>query len=221
MLFAYFFYKSVWAFLILSCFVPLFLRAVKVRLTEQVRWKLTLEFREYIKAISTNLSAGSSVENAFRRAYKDIFSLYGNKSDMVNEGLLIAKCLDNNMVLEDILKQFARRSGIEEIMDFADIFEAAKRSGGNLKEIIEDCAASINDKVELKRELKVLISEKQFEHRIMCVVPFGIIIYVSVSNQGYFDALYNNMTGIIVMTVCLLAYMGAFIWGEKILGAIR
>ena len=177
---------------------------------------MTLEFKEMIRIIAVNLQAGSSAENAFRSAYREIRYMFGEKSFMTKECEFIVRGLENNLVLENLVVSFGERSCIEEIRDFSEVFSVAKRSGGNLKEIIADTTDVIDTKIEMKREFRTLISSKRFEHRLMCIIPFVIIGYIGVTSPGYFDMLYGNMRGIVIMTICLLVYLGAFLWGEKI-----
>ena len=50
----------------------------------------------------------------------------------------------------------------------------------------------------------------------MCMIPFFILFYMDVTSKGYFDVLYHNLVGIIIMTVCLGIYIFAFFMSEKI-----
>lgn len=213
---AYFFYRSFVAALVIFLLFPVFLIFVKKYLLEKRKWKMTLEFREMIRIISVNLQAGSSAENAFKHAYREIKKLFGDKSFITMECETIVRGLENNLVLETLVSSFGERSCVEEIREFAEVFSIAKRSGGNLKEIILDTTEVIDTKIEMKREFQTLISSKRLEHRLMCVIPFVILGYIGITSRGYFDVLYGNMRGIAIMSVCLLVYMGAFIWGEKI-----
>ncbi|MBQ2184566.1 MAG: type II secretion system F family protein [Lachnospiraceae bacterium] len=213
---SYFFYRSFMAGVIIFLFFPVFLIFVKKYLLEQRKWKMTLEFKEMIRIIAVNLQAGSSAENAFRNAYREIKYMFGEKSFMTKECEFIVRGLENNLVLENLVASFGERSCIEEIKDFSEVFSIAKRSGGNLKEIISDTTDVIDTKIEMKREFRTLISSKRFEHRLMCVIPFVILGYIGVTSPGYFDMLYGNMRGVMIMTVCLFVYLGAFLWGEKI-----
>ena len=63
--FSFFFYRSKWAFIPIFAFLPIFLRYVKKRLIRNRDWKLTLEFKELLRIVSTDVASGSSVENAF------------------------------------------------------------------------------------------------------------------------------------------------------------
>lgn len=47
-------------------------------------------------------------------------------------------------------------------------------------------------------------------------VPFGILLYISIASRGFFDVLYKNAAGIIVMTICLGVYLGAIFLSGKI-----
>lgn len=213
---AYFFYRSLIAFVVLMFFYPMFLRWRREAYKKKRRWELTLAFKEVVETVAGNLQGGNSVENAFRNAYGDLKPLYGDDADIIKELQAIGRGLDSNLVLEGLLLDFGKRSGVSDIMDFADIFAAAKRAGGNLKEIISDTAQTISEKIDMKRELRILISEKQFEQKIMSVIPFFILAYIGFTSPGYFDTLYGNIGGVGIMTGCLAAYMAAIIWGMKI-----
>lgn len=212
----YFFYKSWIAFGVLSIFMPVFIRWRKKEYIKKRKWELTLAFREAVGMVSGNLQAGNSIENAFRRAYGDLTQLYGKEADISLEFLAVGRGLDRNMLLENLLMDFGNRSGVEDIKEFADIFAVAKRSGGNLREIIADTAEAISAKTEMKRELRILISEKQFEQKIMCIIPFFILAYIGMTSPGYFNMLYHNLSGVGIMSACLVAYAAALLWGMKI-----
>ena len=96
-------------------------------------------------------------------------------------------------------------------MEFAEVFSAAKRGGGNLTEVIGRSVAVIEDKIETEKEIQVVISARQMEQKVMNVVPFGILLYISIVSRGFFQVLYKNVIGVAVMTVCLAVYLGA-VW---------
>ena len=61
------------------------------------------------------------------------------------------------------------------------------------------------------------MSEKKLEQQIMKYIPFFIIFYISLTTKGYFESLYHNLLGWIVMTVALLIYMAACKLSDRIL----
>lgn len=213
---SYFFYRSVIAFLFLSPFIIVFLKLKKRTLAGKRKQEMNMQFKDAVLAVSANQKAGYSVENAFREAYKDMAMLYGKESHICRELNYIAKGLDNNIVLEKLLYDFAVRSHIQDIMQFADVFMIAKRSGGNMSEILAGTADTIEQKISVDREIQVLVSSKKMEQKIMNVVPFIIIFYIDLTSKGFFDALYHNLVGIVVMTICLAVYLAALMISGKI-----
>lgn len=213
---AYFFYQSLWACLLLAPALPLFLERKKKELAKRRRQELSMQFKDAVLSVSANQKAGYSVENAFREAYQDMAMLYGGDSPICRELHYISKGLDNNMVLEKLLYELGVRSHVPDILQFADVFLIAKRTGGNMTEILSETADSIEQKSAVDKEIQVLLSSKKMEQKIMNIVPFFIIFYISVTSKGYFDVLYHNPIGIVIMTFCLLLYLAAFTISEKI-----
>lgn len=211
----YFFYQSVWAYLFLIPIFIIFLKEKKKELAAKRRQELSMQFKDAILSVSANQKAGYSVENAFREAYRDMKLLYGAESAICKELSYIAKGLDNNIVLEKLLYDFGVRSHTADIMQFADVFLTAKRNGGNMTEILSETADTIEQKITVDKEIQILLSSKRMEQKIMNMVPFLIISYINLTSRGFFDVLYHNPAGILIMTFCLLIYLSAFMISRK------
>jgi len=179
------------------------------RLCESRKQELERQFKDWIEGVSSNLQAGYSVENAFLKAGEELWLLYGEGTDIQKEIRNMKHLLTNNIPLEKILWDLGQRSDTEDIQNFADVFAAGKRSGGDLREMIGSCCEIIAMKGETEREIRTLIHGKMTEQKVMCCVPFAMIGYISISSPGYFDPLYHNIGGICVMTACLLLYLFA------------
>lgn len=214
---AYFFYRSAWAVLPLLPVGVVFFRRLRRRKGEQKREALSEQFRECILAVSTLLTAGHSVENAFIECAQDMLLIYGKDALICDELKIVRRGLQINVSLEELLTDFGERSGCEEVVQFAEVFCIAKRSGGNLAEIIKASAELSGRKAELKKEVETILSGKKMELAIMRLMPFAILIYIGAANPGYFNILYGNLYGILVMSGCLAAYIGAYLLGELVI----
>ncbi len=213
---AYIFYRSYVAFLMLLPFLYIFMKKKREELCSKRKSELSLQFRDAILSVSASLRSGYSIENAFCEACQDMEVLYGKKGMIVRELRLLTGRLASNETLENILYDFSERSGLEDIMDFTDVFVTAKRSGGDLNAIIRKASDHISGKIEVKREIDTLMSAKKIEQKIMNTVPFLIIFYINYSSPGFLDIMYGSMAGILVMTVCLAVYGVAFLLAQKI-----
>ena len=215
-LIGYFFYQSWIACLCLMPVLALFMKEKKKDLAKRQRQELGMQFKDLILAVAANQKAGYSIENAFRESYKDMEMLYGKEGTICTEIKYIIAGLDNNIVLEKLIYNLGMRSGLPDIIQFADVFFIAKRSGGNMTDILQKIAAVIEQKTETDKEIQLMISAKKMEQKIMNMVPFLIIFYVSSTSKGFFDVLYHNMIGIIIMTVCLGFYAAAYLLSKRI-----
>ena len=133
----YIFYKSILAFFIMLPFGMVFFQRKKQEADKRRKAELSGQFRESIIAVSAALNAGYSVENAFIETYHDMVQMYGKEALISQEFLIIKERLKSNETIEKILADFAAKYDIEDIYDFADVFSAAKRSGGDMIKIIK------------------------------------------------------------------------------------
>ncbi len=215
-MFGWLFFNSLLAVIILSpmtFFWVLFQKRIEKK--RKIR-QIGIQFRDAIYSVLTGLKAGYSVENAFVEATRDMELLYGPKSDIVFYLGKICEGLKNNIALEKLMYSFGKECGNTDIQDFALVFKVAKRNGGNMTDIIERTIDVISQKINVEKEIDVLVSAKRFEARIMNLVPFFIIFYISVSSPGFFEVLYHNPFGITLMSICMVVYIAAYVMSEKI-----
>lgn len=217
MVLGYVFYQSIFGMILLSPIILLIRRIQRKRKIEKRKWQLNIEFREAILSLSAALSAGYSVENAFEEAFRDLKLLYGENALIMQELSYLINQIRMNITTERALMEFGQRSGIEDIICFAEIFATAKRTGGDLIKIIKTTSNTISDKIEVKREILTLLSAKRYEANIMRMIPIVIIFYLQLSSPDFLKPLYHNLFGILVMTVLFIIYIGAYYLIEKII----
>lgn len=217
---AFFFYRSAWAVLPLTAVGFFFFRAESGKKLEHCREELNSQFKECLLSVAASLKAGYAVENAFLESRSDMRMLYGEDSMIYTELEGIRRGLVINITMEELLEDFAARSSSDDIVQFAQVFAIAKKSGGNLSEIIQTTAMLIGRKIDAKQEIRTLLSGRQMEQTIMKLMPFGILLYIGISYPGYFDTLYHNWQGAAIMTGCLSVYLTAYALGDKILQKI-
>lgn len=215
--FAYFFYRSLWMVIPLMPVGVFVLKRKKKELSKKQQNTLKIQFKEAVLSISAGMRAGYSAENAFKEAYKDMVRMFGRQSLICRELAYLLGGMSNNIPIEKLLQSFGNRSGVEEIKEFGEIFEISKKNGGNIGQIIAQTVDIISRKLEVDREIETLISAKKLEQKIMNIVPFLILFYVDTTTKGFFDALYHNVAGNIIMTAGIAVYGIAICMEDKIM----
>lgn len=216
-LFSYVFYRSWLGFLALPAVVYLETKREREKRIRERKERLAIQFKDAVLTASGSMQAGHSVENAFLEAEREIRSLYGRDSEMARELSLMRKGLKNQLPLEQMLLSLGERSHVEEIRDFSEVFAVAKRLGGNLKEIIRRTAELTGQRMETDREIQTMLSAKKYEQKVMMLVPFVLFGYIQLTSRGFFDILYHNAAGILVMTGCLVLYLAACVMARRLL----
>ena len=169
-----------------------------------------------IDSIASALTAGYSIENALYEAHKDMLRLYGTGSIIVNELEYFFSMLDAGAPMEAVLSDFAKRADVEDITDFSEIFILSKRSGGDFGGIIRKTVRMMKEKDDTEKEIGVILTGRKYEQKLMCVIPFGIIMYLRITSGNFLSVLYHNPLGIAVMTLCLLIYAASYLISEKL-----
>ena len=191
----------------LSPYIPVYMSQKRKKFAQRRRWELNIQFGDAINALSAVLESGYSVENAVFEAFNDLKLSYPEDAPIMAELKTVTLQLKNNIPIEDAFLLFAERCGLEDVKSFADIFATAKRTGGNIIDIIRSTASVIRTRVELKRELKTMVASKKYESDIMRLVPFGVLLYLRAFSPEMVTSLDGTVFGIVFMTVILLVYV--------------
>ena len=198
----YVFYRS---FLLILLIFPagiLFPLALKKKLKQRRMEKLRGEFKDAILAVASGL-------NAFAVSLKEMEEIHGSDSMIAKEIRLILRKVRMNLTFEDALGDFAARSGLDDVKNFADVFLAARKSGGELMRIITRTAEIIGEKIRIQEEILTATASKRMEQRIMSGIPVLIVIYIELTSPGFFGILYTTLIGRMLMTVCLAVYLAS------------
>ena len=178
--------------------------------------ELQRQFISAMQMVSGSLGAGYSMENAWRKAEKEMEALYGEDADFCAELRRMNQRLAMNEPLEKILSDYAAQSGIEDICQFAEVFSYAKRSGGDMRTIIRSITGQMQQKAEILSDIETSVASKKMEQRMMNLLLPGVLLFVTISSPSYISTLYHNALGILVMSICLGGYLCCLFWSEHI-----
>lgn len=216
-LLAFVFYRN---YLISLLFCPLSILYPEIKRKEIIKKRkteLNIQFKDMLYSVSSSLSASKSIEMAIRDTVKDLEIIYPDHDvDIIKELKWIISGIEMNQPIETLLQDFAKRSDIEDIYNFSNVISLCKRTGGNLIEVIKNTSNIINDKIEIRQEIGIILAQRKFEQRILNVLPIIIVLLLSVSAEDYVKPIFNTMSGRIVMTISLALFITAFYISKKI-----
>lgn len=193
-------------------FVPI--RTVQIKESRQA--KLKVQFRDMLEALVTAFGAGKNVIDAFSSVQEDLANQYEEDAFILKELAIITGGVMNGFTIEDLLRDFGSRSGVEDISNFADVFEICYRQGGNIKETVRNTASIISDKMSVAEDIETTVSGSKSEQYIMLVMPIALVGLIKVSSPE-FAANFATGAGIIATTVGIVLFVAAYFVGKKLL----
>lgn len=183
----------------------------------QRRLNLNWHFRDFLSALHTSLAAGYSLENGIRAAASDISRLYGRDDILSIELKAMIRQMDYQRPCEELFRDLGRRSGVEDLRSFGEVIAIAKRSGGNLNRILENTRRNLSEKIDTAKEIQAGQASREYEQKLMSLMPAAIILYVQLIFPDLLKTLYHTLQGAAVMTACLILYGAAFFLGSYLL----
>ena len=212
----YIFYENIIVSVVIGAICGYFFIDIRKNQVIKKRKKnLTVQFRGLLDALSTSISAGKNMYDAFTSAEDDLSIQFTPESDIVKEVKLIRVGLDNNIQIEDLLLNFAERSGLEDVRNFANVFATCYKKGGNIKDVIKNTASIIGDKIEIQMELETMVAGQKNEQNIMLVMPVVFILVLKTMGGDLIDL--ESPVGILSVTAALAIFVLAYFISKKIL----
>lgn len=175
---------------------------------------MLLQFRDMLDSLSNSFSSGKNTPDAFADAYNDLRMSSGEAAPMTREIAIILKGLQNNYVIEDLLKDMSLRCGIDDINSFAETFAVCNRLGGNLKKVVSDSRDIISDKIEIEMDIQTTVAASKNEINVMCVMPFLVIMMMG--TMGEESITNNSVLNVIVKLIAIGMFALAYKIGQKI-----
>lgn len=203
------FYNSLIFSSILFLLCPIYIKNSMKSAAQKENTEMGNAFKDALQAMSSALEAGYSVENSINEAIKDMRLLYPDNSRIIREFEFMENQIRNNISTENVFKEFAIRSEIEDIESFSEILITAKRTGGDLVRIIKSASSAIAEKSEVMQDIQVSLSGKKYEAVVMKSVPYLILLYFRIFSPEYLSILYDGIQGAALMTVVLCLYLAA------------
>ncbi|OGO86724.1 MAG: hypothetical protein A2Y22_05795 [Clostridiales bacterium GWD2_32_59] len=215
---SYLFYANIVISLLFSCSAYMYLKIKTKQMIMKRKRQLLLEFKDAIYLLSTSLSAGYSVENAFKKTLEALRDLYqGQETLIIKELETIVQQTGLNKSISTLLLSFSKRAEIEDITNFVDVFITCENIGGNLNEVIKTTSNIISEKIEVEEEIGILVTQKKMEQKVISIIPICIMLILSLTASDYLTPLHNSFAGYVVVTVALTTIFTASIVAKKIM----
>lgn len=121
---------------------------------------------------------------------------------------------------KDLLASLLDTSKRMESEDFAWIAQAIqinREVGGDLAEVLDQVAATIRERSEIKGQIRALAAEGKFSAYILVALPFAIGAMLMLVSPGYVDPLFTDPLGWVMVGAALVMMTVGCLWLRKII----
>lgn len=190
--------------------VPFCVAMVLVRDKKQQEQKLSETeqalFTEYLGFVKEALMVGYSLEQAVGEGRKGMMTTLKEDHFFLQAVARLERKLQLGTTVETAFSQWAEEARCDDIREFAEVLSIAKRTGGGVRQMIDNTEQVIREKQETMRYIGSVLHSREYEAKVMKCMPFAMLLYLRMFMPDYLAPLYHNPVGICVMFAVLAVY---------------
>ncbi|MBQ7360604.1 MAG: hypothetical protein IJW63_10990 [Lachnospiraceae bacterium] len=122
--------------------------------------------------------------------------------------------------MEEMVSDIGKDLECKAMQELGEVLQIASMVGGNMTKTITETTKLLHERHVLRQEIEDGLTGRRYEARIMECVPFLMVQYVEIGSPGFFATMYESDYGILVMSMCLVAYVVSKIWMYHIVSCV-
>jgi tight adherence protein B len=174
---------------------------------------LKIQFKDMLESVATSIGAGKNIPESFKVALDDMRDQFPDDAYIVKELDVIRAGMNNGVTIENLLLDLSKRSRVDDIAAFADIFIVVREKGGNMRNVVQNTYEIINDKIDIEMEVETTISGSKSELNMMTVMP--VLFCLMLNGMGTLTG--GGTMKYIATTIGLVLFVVAYVVGSKIM----
>lgn len=118
--------------------------------------------------------------------------------------------------LEDALDGLAERMCSYDLALIVMAIRTAREIGGNMAEVLQTAVATMRERVQLSRQVRVLTAEGRLSAKLLTGLPILMAVYLLVFKRGYLQPLYTTGVGIFMLALGSVLLVVGSLWLHKL-----
>ena len=163
--------------------------------------KIELDMLDAIIIMNNSFKAGMSITQSIELVSKKLTSPISKEFEKINRDISMG--LD----IEVAFRRFSKRVDNEEAIYLSSSLSVLNKTGGNIIKVFNSIEKNMLNRKKLNNELKSLTSSSRLIMYVLVLVPPLFVLLINLINKAYFEPLFNNILGNILLLVMLLIYV--------------
>ncbi|MDA3798938.1 MAG: type II secretion system F family protein [Kiritimatiellae bacterium] len=183
---------------LLSCFALLIPKKVLKVLRDRRREKINEQLVDTLLSMSNGLKAGFSISQVFENISKN------GEAPISQEFDLFVQQTRLGVSFSEALKNMEDRVQSQDMTLLALAIETARKTGGNLTDVMENIAHTIRERIRIQGRIKTLTAQGRMQGIIVSLMPIAIFIIIFNMQPEIMGAFVYSLPGLIIMSVVVV-----------------
>jgi tight adherence protein B len=173
--------------------------------------KFVAQLPDMLHLLSGTLRAGYSIGQGFEAVSQEIEDPMGHE---------LIRVMAESRLGRPLIESLENASDRMESEDFEWAVMAIRiqrEVGGNLAELLLTVADTMTQRERLRRDVSSLTAEGRISAIVLGFLPPGLAMVMFVMNPDYIGRLFDDMTGMAMLGVAVVAMLIGFAWMKKII----
>ncbi len=157
--------------------------------------KFNSQLVDTLVSMSNALKAGFSIAQAFESVVKDGENPIAQEFDVFLQQTRVG------VSFSDALNSMDERVGSQDLTLVVMAIETARKTGGNLTEILEAISKTIRERMRIENRIKTLTSQGRLQGIVVGAMPIVICLALLVVDPDTMKPFLYSLTGLVVMLI--------------------
>ncbi len=118
--------------------------------------------------------------------------------------------------IEASLTRVADRMESDDLRWTVTALAIQREVGGNLSNILETAAETVQGRAALRREVRTLSAEGRLSGWVLAALPVGLFLYMLVANRDYIAFFWTKTAGVVLLIAIGVVFTLGFLWMRRI-----
>ncbi len=150
--------------------------------------KFDNQLADMLSLMVNGLRAGYSIMQAMESVSKELPAPISDEFRRVVQEMQLGIPMDTS------LQNLTRRIPSKDLDLVVTALNVQREVGGNLAEILDTISHTIRERVRVKGEIRVLVSQVMMSGRVLAIMPIGVIVLMYFLNREYMMRFFNPAT---------------------------
>ncbi len=174
-------------------------------LVQRRRNKFQSQMVDGLNLMASGLRAGLSLPQSFGMVVEELPNPIAQEFNLVLQQNRLGISLDES------LENMNQRLELEDVQMFTTSINILRETGGNLSETFDTISDIIRERVRLQQKIASYVAQALMQGRVLCLMPFLLLIMLGASNPEAVKLLFSTPIGIGIFIVVIgLVLLGGF-----------